>query len=289
MKFFRPRIERFEARQLMASDVEAALYPQLESTTYAISTLNVEVPSSTTANTTAELVATNPMVDYMGDAVAVRTGSLAVTASRAKSQIMIIDESDAAAPKITFRIGLGSEFALQDIKVAGDRAMVFGQFTNFHTQVIAIDLAAGEIVNRVDLPPGSFSFAHFTGTDAWLVLNQSGKPVQTDDGVTTLPRDSRLFHFQWGAAGLVNQSSLPVEDGQWAAADDRLIMAHSKFLGGNDHTTIVHLYDISQGDMSELATLELEDGFVESIAISSDGTHASLIRARWSILNGGSS
>jgi hypothetical protein len=162
-------------------------------------------------------------------------------------------------------------FGIQELKVDGNHAIVVGQTSDNHTQVIAIDLTTGKIVNRVQFPPGSFTFAHMSGNDAWVVLSQSIKPIFSPSGAITYPNDSRLIHLYWRESGLVEQSSLHVDDGQWSVASNRLMMATSIIPGELVHNTTLHLYDIGQGRLSEIDALELKSSYAKSIVMSADG------------------
>lgn len=271
MKFFRPRIERFEARQLMATDVIASPALQVDSTTFMAST--VDVAEQSTIATTSDVgqpVLSNPILDYFTDSVVARSGSVTVIASRAESHVLIVDESNLAVPTVAFRLRL--DIGIQDVKVDGQRAIIFGQSSDDHTQVIAIDLSSGELVNRVSYGPGQFSFALLQGADAWVVWNPTINPA------INATEQNKLIHLQWTETGLVEKDSLSVGEGTWSVGGDRLILSSTKWQGGVIHDTTIHLYDISRLQSSELATLELKNSYSSSVVIANDGRSASLIR-----------
>ena len=271
MKFFRPRIERFEARRLMAGDVVSSPTPQVDSNVFMASAFDVAEQS--TAESTSEdiqYIVANPIIDYMSDSVVARSGSWTVVASRLYADLLIVDESNLGSPKVASRLKLN--IGIQDVKVDGQRAIVYGQADDDRTQVIAIDLLAGKVVNRVSFGPGQFSLAHLRGDDAWVVWNPTVNPAVNPN------EQCRLIHLQWSEAGLVEKDSLPVKEGTWSVSDSRLILSTSNWQGGNTYDSTIHLYDISSPQLSELAKLELTNSFAKSIYIARDGQSATLIR-----------
>ena len=268
MKFFRPRIERFEARRLMANDLVSSPGLQVDSTTFMVSTL--DVAEQVTPAEDSQFVVANPIIDYASDSVVARSGSRTVIASRAYGGVVIVDESNLVAPQVVSRLRM--EIGIQDVRVDGQRAIVFGQASYDHTEVIAIDLVGGKVVNRVSLGPGQFSFAHLRGDDAWVVWNGALNPAVSP------AEEIKLIHFQWGEAGLVEKDSLAVPRGLWSVADNRLIMESTRWIGGVTYDTTINLYDISDSQLSQLATLELKNSFSKSVFIASDGQSATLIR-----------
>ena len=282
MKFFRPRIEQLELRQLMASDTDLALpNPSDSNSSFGYlaspksSANNLQTASA--SSDSVEFIVGNPNIDYATDSVVARVDSKVIIASRLNATLLIINNSVSDFPKIDFRISLG-DFSIQDMKVDGTRAIVFGQSLYDHTQVISIDLMAGKIVNRVQFAPGIFRFGHLAGSDAWVVLSQSTKPIISPTGAYVYQDDSRLIHLSWGESGLVEQSSMHVANGQWAVANERLLMASEITPGESVRNITLHVYDMVNGQLSESASLAVPYSYVKSVAISADGQRASLIR-----------
>ncbi len=276
MRFYRPNVDRLEARRMMASDLALDYQTIADSSgAGALTTKVIPVlePASTTL--TFESVLGNPILDFALDSIIVHSQSRTVVASRFHSQLLIFNQSETGSPSITARVQL--DIGIQDVKVDGSRAMVVGQSASDHTEVIAVDLMQGKILNRVQLAPGSFTFSHLRGDDAWLVLNSWYRSAQADESEPVVTERADLIHLQWSDEGLTRKSVLPVPaHGQWSVGDNRLLVAADTRHSDGTATTTLQMYDLGLSPIVEIASLELANSFTKSLVISQDGLSASL-------------
>lgn len=302
MKCFRPKLERLEARQLLAGDFDFCIPVETGSTEYVSAPLTMASPqfsrtigigepvsgesdtaidTSNLTNETSIFSTQNPIIDYASSSILAETDAGIVVANRQLAQLSLIDYQATGTSLTRFKLDLGN-LQLQEMSVDGNRAILVGQLSGdsvdgaSRTQVIAVDLQTGVIVEKLDLPVGSFSLVHLEGDSVWLTLENSIRVEQSPNNAAGYRDQSTLLHLQWTSTGLKELSSLPVESGIWAVANDRVFSVAGPTHESSDR--VLRYYGLASGELRQRSEIDLREGYAKSISVSSDGLHVSLVR-----------